>query len=177
VKPLVIEASAALKLVRPEAGREEVRRLMRERRAAGAHLLVPAIFWLELVNTLARRHRYPAAAILEATYALERVGLETAEIGRAGVLAVIDLVHRFGLTAYDAAYVALATASDAELLTADRMVAQAAGERARYVGPAGSLAEAAAIYRTDPSWAAWPGAAAYLQQLRATLVEEAASHR
>lgn len=165
MKALVVDASAALKLVRLEDGRDDVRRSIHERRLADAPINVPGVFWLEVVNTLARRHRYAAAEVLEAVYELEQVGLATAEIGRPGTLAVIDLVERLRLSAYDAAYLALAEAGNADLLTADRRLAAAAGDRAIYVGPR-EVAEVAMGYRADPTWPTWPGAVAYLQELR-----------
>ena len=93
-------------------------------------MLVPPIFWLEIVNVLARRYRYPPAAIVEAVFELEQVGLATADVGRPGVLATIDAVARLGLTAYDAAYLVLAESADAQLLTADAHLAAGAADRA-----------------------------------------------
>jgi predicted nucleic acid-binding protein len=130
---------------------------------------VPPLFWLEVVNVLAFRHRYRPGAIVEAVYELEQVGIATAEVGRPAVLAVIDAVGRFGLTAYDAAYLVLAESADASLLTADVNLASAAGDRAILVGADGGVAEASAPYAADASWATWKGAAAYLAELRSAM--------
>ncbi len=81
------------------------------------------------------------------------------------LLLALDAVVRHGLTAYDAAYLALAEAADADLLTADAALAAAAGSRARLVGP-GRIGESPAPYAAG-SWTDWPGAAAYLADLRA----------
>jgi len=169
VSGLVVDASAALTLLRDEPGRAEVRQHLRDRILAGQPILVPALFWLEIVNVLASRYRYPPESIVEAVYELESVGLATAEVGRPGVLAVIDAVGRSGLTAYDAAYLVLAEAADAMLLTGDARLAAAAGDRAILVGTEGGVAELAASYVTGPTWARWKGAAAYLGELRAAL--------
>jgi predicted nucleic acid-binding protein len=169
VSGLVVDASAALKLLREEPGRAEVRQHLRERALAGNRIMVPPLLWLEIVNVLALRHRYPPDAIVEAIYELEQVGIATADVGRPGVLAVIDAVGRFGLTAYDAAYLVLAESADASLITADARLASAAGDRAILVGTEGGVAEASAIYATGPSWANWKGAAAYLGELRSAL--------
>ena len=165
---LVVDASAALKLVHWEDGRAEVRQHLRERLLGGEPILVPPVFWLEVINVLSRRYRYPPAAIVEAVYELEQVGLATAEAGRPGVLAVIDAVGRSGLSAHDGAYLVLAESTDAALLTADAGLAAVAGDRAILVGAEGGVAEAPAPYAGE-SWVSWKGAAAYLGELRAGL--------
>jgi predicted nucleic acid-binding protein len=166
VTALVVDASAVLALLRGESGAAEVGRRLREQVLAGEPVLVPALFWLEVVNVLAHRYRLPPHAIVEAVYELELAGLTTAEVGRPATLAVIDAIGRSGLTAYDAAYLVLSEATDARLLTADAALAAAAGERAVLVGGPDSIAEPAATYTPDRSWTRWSGAAAYLAELR-----------
>jgi predicted nucleic acid-binding protein len=131
---------------------------------------VPALFWLEIVNVLGRRYHAPPQAILEAVVELEAAGIETVELDRPMLLLAIDAVVRHGLTAYDAAYLALADAADARLLTADARLASAAGWRAILVGEDRGIREQPVSYETArwPAWGAWPGAAAYLRELRAS---------
>ena len=88
------------------------------------------------------------------------------EIDGLARLAVIDLVERHGLSAYDAAYLGLADAADARLLTLDRELATAAGTRAILIGPEGRISDVAEPYEAEPSWPRWRGAAAYLAELR-----------
>jgi predicted nucleic acid-binding protein len=166
---LVVDASAALIVLRRQPGHETVRQHLDDRILSVEPLLVPPVFWLEIVNVLARRYRYQPPAIVEAVYELEQVGLSTAEVGRPGVLAVIDAVGRFGLTAYDAAYLVLAESWDVPLLTADVDLAAAAGDRAILVAPEGGVAEPTRNYVSEPSWAAWKGAVAYLAELRSAV--------
>lgn len=166
---LVVDASAGLKLLRDEPGRAEVRQHIRVRSVSGEPVLVPPLFWLEIINVLATRQRYPSGAVVEAVYELEQVGIATADVGRPGVLAVIDAVGRFGLTAYDAAYLVLAESVDAPLLTADARLGWAAGDRAILVGAGGRVAEVPRDYAAGPSWADWKGAVAYLGELRSSL--------
>ena len=166
---LVVDASAALKPLLDEPGGPEVMRHLRERIRSDEPIVVPGLFWLEVVNVLAVRHRYSPADIVEAVYELEQVSITTTEVGRPGVLAVIDAIARFGLTAYDAAYLVLAESVDAPLLTADARLAWAAGARAILVGSDGGVAEALASYATDPPWTDWSGAVAYLGELRSAL--------
>ncbi len=172
-RPLVIDASAGIPLVRPEAASGVVSDTLVAARQRGRRLLVPSLFWLEVVNALVRRHRYLPAQVLEALAELDAAGLETIELDRPALLLMLDAVARDGLSAYDATYLALAQATDAELLTADVELAAAAGAagiRVKLVGP-GRIGEARASYAAagtrSGSWADWPGAAAYLAELRA----------
>jgi predicted nucleic acid-binding protein len=162
MKPLVIDASVAVAIVRREPARDVVRAILRERGRAQ----VPAFFWLEIVNVLGRRYRYPGAAILEAVRELDELGFDTVETDVLIRLAVIDMVERFSLSAYDAAYLALAEVADAQLLTLDRNLAAAARGLAILVGPEGRIKEVGGPYEVEPTWPRWRGAAAYLGELR-----------
>jgi predicted nucleic acid-binding protein len=167
VSGVVLDASAALALVRAEPSGAQVARHLRQRLEAGDAILVPPLFWLEVVNVLARRYRLEPGDVLDAVDALEQLGIETGDVGRPMTLGVIDAMARSGLSAYDAAYLVLAEASDAALLTADTDLAAAAGDRAVLVGDDRSVGERRVRYRAGPGWAAWRGASAYLARLRA----------
>lgn len=97
----------------------------------GESIHAPALVDLEVANTLrrieraGRMDRTAGHAYLDAhrDFAIRRHGHE-------GLLRrVWDLRHT--LTAYDAAYVALAEALDAPLLTSDRRLAASTGHQAR----------------------------------------------
>ena len=171
--PLVIDASLEIALVRQEPLAKDARRVMTEHLAANGALLVPFLFWQEVVTVLARRYRYRGSAVLEAVYELDQLHLETRELGRPELVTVVDLVERHGLSAYDATYLALAMGADARLLTADSALAAAAGRRAISVSRRRSIHEPTDAYEAAPDWPAWPGAAAYLRELR----ERAATSR
>lgn len=161
---VVLDASVGLRIARVEPGSDAASRVV----ADAARICVPAFFWLEIVNVLARRHGWSGSAVIEAVHELESLGIETMEADRAALLSVIDLVERHGLTAYDAVYLALALSLDAELATADQQMARAADDRAIEIGGDGGFAEDPAEYRPrTPSWTDWADAGAYLAQLRA----------
>jgi predicted nucleic acid-binding protein len=162
---IVIDSSVALALVRGEPLADDLYATLRRLRLESPALFVPSLFWLELVNVLARRHRWSSAEILEAVYELDQLGLVTIAPDQPTLLLVIDLVERFGLTAYDAAYLALAETVDGGLLTLDADLAAAAGRRA--IPAAGGPAERPTAYQRRVRWSEWPGAAAYLKTLRA----------
>jgi hypothetical protein len=82
------------------------------------------------VNVLVRRHAWDPDAVVEAVRALDELGIETVAPDRPLVLAALDLAATHGISAYDAAHLALADAADAELLTLDERLAWAAGSRA-----------------------------------------------
>lgn len=162
---LVLDASAALLLLRGERDHHTVRSQLRDGIVAGEPILVPTLFWVDVIHALASHHAQPPAVIVEAVYELDQLGIETAEIGRPGVLALIDAVGR-GVSASDAAYLVLAESADARLLTGAPLLAAIAGDRAILVGPS---RRGGRRPRADRSWTGWRGAAAYLRELRASL--------
>ena len=164
---LVVDASAAIAFLRAEPGAADVERNLRDAMRGNDPRLVPTLFWIELINVLTHRYRLAPSEVVEAVYELEQVELKTTEVGRPGTLAIIDAVGRTGLTAHDAAYLVLAEATDARLLTADAALAAAAGDRGILVGGSSRIGEGQATYvAAAPSWARWKGAAAYLAELR-----------
>jgi predicted nucleic acid-binding protein len=173
---MVVDASIAIGIVRHEPARDQALFQMRLQRRQGSGLWVPSLFWVEVVNVLGRRYRLSPADILEAVVELEAAGLETVDLDRPMLLLAIDAIVRHGLTAYDAAYLALADAADARLLTADVTLASAAGSRSILIGEEPGIRERPPSLKPAraPAWAAWPGAAAYLRELRARELEVSA---
>jgi predicted nucleic acid-binding protein len=167
-RPLVVDASAAILLVREDPLSTVASQRVHEARKQGRRLLAPPLLWLEVMNVLARRYRLGPDAVLEAIVELEASGIETIELDRPTLLLSLDAVGRFGLTAYDAAYLALAEAADADLLTADARLASVAGERAMPLGYRRGIGEAPEAYSAE-TWSRWPGAAVYLRELRSRL--------
>lgn len=168
---LVVDASVAVGILIEEPGHERAVTILRERDGAGGKLLVPAFFWLEVINVLVKHYRQPHGLVLESIVDLENLGLESVALDRPHLLLTIDAMERGGLSAYDAAYLALAESADAQLLTVDRRLAAAAGSRALPIHGGHAIQEAPDSYAA--SWAAWPGAAAYLRKLRAQVVPQA----
>ncbi len=128
---------------------------------------MPDHFWLEVANVLIRRHHASAEQVIVAFQAMDELQIESIHLDRPQLLLTIDLQTRGGLSAYDAAYLALAQAEDARLLTLDARLAEAAGERAiRLNGmPPRRVMEEPAAYVAEPlDWARF---GPYLAQLRA----------
>ncbi len=170
---IVMDASVGLTLVLAEPESDRWSALARGWLRDGRPVVVPGHFWLEVSNPLIVRHRFAGADVVEALHALDDVVSETVEVGRATLLLAIDRAERFGLTVYDATYLALAEVLDAEIATTDRALEQAAGARLvdRDAPPRHRLSEPAAAYEIEArvTWPDYSGAASYLSSLRAEL--------
>lgn len=169
-RALVIDASAALAVVLNEGQSEAVQRVTTHRVAQGVRVLVPELFWIEISNALVRRHRQPFDVVLEAIATLDRLGLTTVQTDRAGVLATTAVMLEHGLSGYGATYLALAELFDAQLLTLDGTLAEAARMRAVQLDR-GEVRETPAPYRLQP-WITWSDAATYFKAVREVTLEE-----
>ena len=172
--PIILDSSVAIAIVRNEPGAEALRVAVDQWTVLGRPLLVPSIFWLEVVNALARRHRYRGLDVLHAVHELDELTITTVESDRAQVLKIIDLVERFGLTSYDASYLALAHLYAGDIATLDLELVRAAGTRAIVLDGRRRLSVASAPYEHDVTWPNYKGASAYLANLRAEAREAAA---
>jgi predicted nucleic acid-binding protein len=90
-------------------------------------VFVPPLLRLEIINVAGRRWHWDEAALLELAVSLDDLGFELADPD----LARVAYWTARGLTAYDAAYVAVAEAQGTELVTDDDLILDVAGEVAR----------------------------------------------
>jgi predicted nucleic acid-binding protein len=168
---VVIDASVAITFLLRQRGVEGVDRKIEKWLAEGAQLAVPTHFWLEVSNALLRRHRLGGVQLMETIHKLDALELETIQIDRPLLLLALDRAERFGLTTYDAAYLAVADLLDGMLFTADRALLSAAGRRG--VPAAGAadqrLSEERLPYASShgPTWPDYADAPAFLAKLRA----------
>jgi predicted nucleic acid-binding protein len=126
VRQACVDASIIIKWYKPENehDRDAALRLRRAFDEGETQLVAPSLLALELVNSLGRRWNWPAVDLRNLVPAFADLGLQLVEpdLGM-----VVDWVLR-GLTAYDAAYVAVAEELGHPLVTADaRLIAAAAG--------------------------------------------------
>jgi predicted nucleic acid-binding protein len=125
---VVLDASVVLKWFAAEQrGSVEARQLRSEYEAGRLFVAVPALLFLELLNVAGRRWRWDEDALLELAEALDDLAFD---VGEPGLHSVASWVAR-GLTAYDAAYVALAEERGLALVTDDETMVALAGEITR----------------------------------------------
>ena len=110
---------------------------------------MPVHFWFEVVNSLSRRHRYHGLDLLRAVHELDELEPVTVDPDRPLLLLTIDYVERFGLTSYDASYLALADVHGGDLATLDRALQVAAGRRAIVFDARHRLSEPSPPYEHD----------------------------
>lgn len=134
---------------------------------------VPALFWLEVGNRLTRRLDVADDQVLEGFVRMEALGLQTVDIDRPLRLMAVHLARRFGLSTYDALYLALAATAELPLATLDGRLGAAATELGRRYGDLPSVR--ARGTRETPVWYGTDRAAdpvslaalgAYLAELR-----------
>lgn len=164
---LVVDASAMMAILRSEPERDAVVEVLRVATQDDTSLLAPAGFWLEIVNSLIRRHRWSSGQVLQGLQTADRFGIRGVDVDRPMLLLTLDLTERYGLTSYDACYLAVAISQRAKLLTLDADLASAAGDRAVELGGSRRLHETRAVYEHDVTWPSLKGASAYLAKLRA----------
>ena len=90
-------------------------------------MFAPPLLRLEIVNVAGRRWRWKGAALTDLAAALDELGFELTE---PELVRVAHWTAR-GLTAYDGAYVAVAEAVGARLITDDDLIVEIAREIAQ----------------------------------------------
>jgi predicted nucleic acid-binding protein len=165
--PIVVDASVMLAWVLDEPEAPEIKAALLTWRSSRRVLLVPAHFWLEVINRIRRVPGTHGERMLATVHRLDSFGIQTVDPSRPMLIQVIDRVERHGLTPYDATYLALAETVGGQLATLDRTLATAAGSRAITFGDGRRLHETPAVYEHDVTWPNYKQASAYLARLRA----------
>lgn len=126
---LVLDASVVVKWFAPqaEAGSTEARDLREQYRRGDLLVTVPTLLFLELLNVAGHRWSWSEESLVELALTLDELEFEILEPDLAGVATWTAR----GLTAYDAAYVALAESQDLALVTDDDQILELAGAVAR----------------------------------------------
>lgn len=123
---VVLDASVVLKWFRTGGERHvDAARALRATFESGQlAVAAPPLLRLEIVNVAGRRWQWAEDALVELAAALDALGFEFQEPEPARVASWT--AH--GLTAYDAAYVALAEARAVPLITDDDLIGSLAGD-------------------------------------------------
>jgi len=124
----VVDASVGIKLFMPEDFSGDVQDMFLDSFAAPkASLFVPDLFYVECANILWKRTSKGeiAASVAQECVvqllALDLAPTPTAELAERG----LEIALAYGISAYDACYVALAERTNTSLLTADTRLATA----------------------------------------------------
>jgi predicted nucleic acid-binding protein len=124
----VLDASVVVKWFAAEQrGSFEARELRNDYEAGRLSVVVPALLFLELLNVAGRRWKWDEEALVELAEALGGLSFE---VGEPELQLVASWLAR-GLTAYDAAYVALAEQRGLTLVTDDETIIALAPEVSR----------------------------------------------
>jgi predicted nucleic acid-binding protein len=119
VREAVLDASVVLKWFREGESRGEVALSLRRAYAAGdLFVFAPSLLPFEILNVAGRRWGWQERALVELADSLDALGFELVDPD-------LSRVARWtarGLTAYDAAYVAIAEAAAIELVTDDELI-------------------------------------------------------
>ncbi len=128
----VLDASVVLKWFHAEGERhlEPARHLRAQFEAGELRVLAPQLLWLELVNVAARSWGWPQAKLEQLVVTFEQLDFDVLdpELPRVAKWAA------HGLTAYDAAYVAVAEQSGVQLITDDDQIVASAPKLATALG-------------------------------------------
>lgn len=126
---VVLDASVVLKWFRTagEQNVEAARAVRAEFEAGKAVAFAPPLLFLEILNIAGCRWRLPAPQLKQIASTLPNVGVQLVEPD----LAVVARWIIEGLTAYDAAYVAVAEQTGALLITDDREILRVAPNLSR----------------------------------------------
>jgi len=121
-KILVLDASVAVKWFNVEPLREKAL-IIRDRYVNGEiELIAPDLLYYEVANALRYNPRFGIEEVKSALKALEDLSIITYDFDGELREKAVELAYRFGITIYDAAYVALAVIRDASLYTANKEV-------------------------------------------------------
>lgn len=124
MRELVLDASVVVKWFRHEGERhvEPARALRDELEAGGLTVLAPSLLGLDLVNVAGRRWGWSEPSLTELSRSLDELGIELVEPQ------LVDVARwtARGLTAYDAAYVAVAETVASTLVTDDELMVRIA---------------------------------------------------
>ncbi len=140
---IVVDSSVLIKWIkkRDEDLVEEAQRLLAEVEERGIEVHVPALLLYEIANILLLKTRLREAGLEAVLRHLEALPFVVAPPAAPLLRRAVRLGREFGLTFYDASFLALAVELDCLLITADRRLFERAKSlpRLRHLARTGSL--------------------------------------
>jgi predicted nucleic acid-binding protein len=121
IRAKIVDASAIVAVIFREAGWEDVAQRLR-----GAALVAPTLLRYEVANVCLTKMRRHSSLWAELNHMFDVFWQMEIKFVEAVYPDLLELAHRTNLSAYDASYLWLAQRLDAELITLDRKLADAA---------------------------------------------------
>lgn len=121
-KVLVLDASVAVKWFNVEPLRDKALIIRKKYVDGEIDLIAPTLLYYEVANALRYNPRFGIEEVKSALKTLEDLGIKIYDFRGELRENSIELAYRYGITVYDAAYIALAILQNATLYTADKEV-------------------------------------------------------
>ena len=126
---LVIDASVALKWF-VEENHSNLALKVLDYLTEKALPIVPSLFFYEIANVLRYKPEFGIKDIQEVLSALTRFGFLVVPLENALYDQTIELAFQYGITIYDASYIAISSKKNCEFVTADeKLFGKLAGEK------------------------------------------------
>ena len=119
---LILDASVAVKWFTMEPLRDKALIIRNKYVNGELDLEAPSLLYYEVANALRYNPRFGIEEVRSAVRALEDLAIIIYDFKGELASRAVELAYRFGITVYDAAYVALAAIRNATLYTADKEV-------------------------------------------------------
>lgn len=120
----VVDASVAVKWFTKERGHMQASDLRRDHLEEKSILVAPDLLLYEVANALMYNKNLSTSDIKEAVKALNLLGVRLYPPSEKLLGKAIDLAAEYSITIYDASYLAIASELDAQLVTADKRLAE-----------------------------------------------------
>lgn len=117
---IVLDASVILKLVLPGEKQEKVIPFINNHIAGKVKIAASELIYYEIANALITRSKLPLKSALAGFQKIFDLEIETFSLGVDEYFTSINFAHRFGITVYDASYIALAKKLKCDFITADK---------------------------------------------------------
>jgi len=119
---LILDASVAVKWFTMEPLRDKALIIRNKYVDGELDLEAPSLLYYEVANALRYNPRFGIEEVRSAVRALEDLAITIYDFKGELASRAVELAYRFGITVYDAAYVALAAMRNATLYTANKEV-------------------------------------------------------
>ncbi len=129
---MVVDASVIIKWFIPEVGSPEAGSILIDHLFGREELFVPELLYYQVVNVLRYKSDIESAAVEEFIDILSKFELKRVGSDAAFFKSVLRTARQYDISAYDAAYVALASLFNCTLVTADTKLAQKTGKAVKF---------------------------------------------